>query len=304
MRRYAVGLGVAVIALAALPLVVGRADVLNLLFLVFLYVTLSQSWNIIGGFAGQVNLGHAAFFGIGALVTRRLWLSGWPFEVTFVGSGLVALIFALVVGVPTFRLRGTYFAIGTLGLAEVLRITTANALPSVSSLSTDVVATYSLALRYEVALGLAVLCVAAAWWLLRSRVGLGILAVREDEQAAAASGVGGLRHKLIALGVSSLFAGLAGGLFAFYHISYYPELPFTATWTFDSVLPVYVGGIGTLWGPVVGAALYILVREELALSLVQVHQIIFGALFVLVVLAFPGGLVDAFGRLTNRARSK
>ncbi len=299
--RYACIPGVVI--LAALPLVVSRADVLNLLFLVLLYVTLSQSWNIIGGFAGQVNLGHAAFFGIGALVTRQLWLSGWPFELTFVCSGLVALAFALIVGVPTFRLRGTYFAIGTLGLAEVLRITTANALPSVSSLPTEVVATYSLAARYEVALGLAISCIAAAWWLLRSRVGLGILAVREDEQAAAASGVGSLRHKLIALGVSSLFAGLAGGLFAFYHISYYAELPFGSSWTFDAVLPVYVGGIGTLWGPVAGAALYILVREELALSLVQVHQIIFGALFVLVVLAFPGGLVDAAARLTKRSRS-
>jgi branched-chain amino acid transport system permease protein len=295
-------LAAGLVVLFALPLVVTRADILNLLFLVFLYITLSQSWNIIGGFAGQVNLGHAAFFGIGALVTRRLWLSGWPFELTFVLSGLLALAFALIIGVPTFRLRGTYFAIGTLGLAEVLRITTANALPSISSLPTDIVATYSLAARYEIALGLAVVCVAAAWWLLHSRLGLGIVAVREDEQAAAATGVGSLRHKLIALSVSSLFAGLAGGLFAFYHISYYPELPFEATWTFDSVLPVYVGGIGTVWGPVVGAALYILIREELALSLVQAHQIIFGALFVLVVLAFPGGLIDAWSRLTRRRR--
>ena len=293
---------VALVLLAGFPLVVPRADIVNLLFLVFLYVTLAQSWNIVGGFAGQVNLGHAAFFGIGALVTRQLWLSGLPFVLTFVGSGVTALIFALVVGVPTFRLRGTYFAIGTLGLAEVLRITTANALPSVSSLPTDVVAAYSLPLRYEVALGLAVVCIAVAWWLLRSRVGLGILAIREDEHAAVASGVWSLRHKLIALGLSSLFAGLAGGLFAFYHISYYPELPFAPTWTFDSVLPVYVGGIGTLWGPVIGAALYILIREELALSLVQVHQIIFGALFIVVVLAFPGGLVDASTRLARRLR--
>jgi len=284
-------LAVGVVLLFAVPYVIARADVLNLLFLVFLYVTLSQSWNIVGGFAGQVNLGHAAFFGIGALVTRSLWLNGWPFPLTFVLSGLLALAFALIIGVPTFRLRGTYFAIGTLGLAEVLRITTANALPSLSSLPIDVVADYSLATRYWVALGLAVACVLAAWGLLRSRLGLGILAVREDEQAAAASGVGSLRHKLMALSLSSLFAGLAGGLFAFYHISYYPELPFEATWTFDSVLPVYVGGIGTLWGPVVGAALYIVIREELALSLVQAHQIIFGALFVLVVLALPGGLV-------------
>jgi branched-chain amino acid transport system permease protein len=296
----AVAVGVAL--MLALPLVVTRADILNLLFLVLLYITLSQSWNILGGFAGQVNLGHAAFFGIGALVTRQLWLGGWPFELTFVASGLLALGFALIIGVPTFRLRGTYFAIGTLGLAEVLRITTSNALPSISSLPTDVVASYSLAARYEIALGLAVACVAAAWWLLRSRIGLGILAVREDEQAAAASGVGSLRHKLTALCVSSLFAGLAGGLFAFYHISYYPELPFEATWTFDSVLPVYVGGIGTLWGPVVGAALYILIREELALSLVQAHQIIFGALFVVVVLAFPGGIIDAMNRLSRRIK--
>ena len=100
--------------------------------------------------------------------------------------------------------------------------------------------------------------------------------------------------------MSSLFAGLAGGAFAFYHISYYPELPFTSSWTFDAVLPVYLGGIGTLWGQVLGAALYILVREELAVSLVQVHQIIFGALFVVVVLALPGGLVDAWQRLRAR----
>ena len=298
--RIRAALIVALVILAVIPLVIPRADIVNLLFLVFLYITLAQSWNIVGGFAGQVNLGHAAFFGIGALITRRLWLGGLPFELTFIGSGLTALVFALIVGVPTFRLRGTYFAIGTLGLAEVLRITTANALPSVSSLPTDVVATYSLPLRYEFALGLAVVCIAASSVLLRSRVGLGILAVREDELAAAASGVWSLRHKLIALGLSSMFAGLAGGLFAFYHISYYPELPFEPTWTFDSVLPVYVGGIGTLWGPVVGAALYILIREELAVSLVQVHQIIFGALFVLVVLAFPGGLVDASARLARR----
>src|ERR1700731_2440487 len=117
---------VGVCLLAAVPLVGVRADILNLLFLVFLYVTLSESWNILGGFAGQVNLGHAAFFGIGALVTRSLWLQGgWPFELTFVAGGLTALLFALIIGVPTFRLRGTYFAIGTLGLAEVLRITTA-----------------------------------------------------------------------------------------------------------------------------------------------------------------------------------
>jgi branched-chain amino acid transport system permease protein len=284
---------VGLLVLVSLPLLISRADVLILLFLVFLGITLSQSWNVLGGFAGQVNLGHAAFFGIGALVARSTWIGGWPYALSFLIGGLVALAFAMLIGVPTFRLRGTYFAIGTLGLAEVLRITSANALPAVSSLPPAFVAAYDLTLRYELALALAAACIAASAWLLRSRVGLGMLAVREDEQAAQATGVGALRHKIVALAISSLFAGLAGCLFAFYHVSYYPELPFEATWTFDAVLPVYVGGIGTLWGPVVGAALYVLVRQQLEISLPQAHQIIFGLLFILVVLMFPGGLVEA-----------
>jgi branched-chain amino acid transport system permease protein len=297
-----IGMLVGFLVLAGLPLVVTRGDVINLLFLVFLYVTLSQAWNILGGFAGQVNLGHAAFFGIGTLVTRELWLGGWPIAIAFPASGLIALLFAMIIGVPTFRLHGTYFAIGTLGLAEVLRITTATNRTQVSSLPTDYVAAYDLTARYELGLVLASACVLAAWWLLRSRVGLGIRAIREDEEAAEASGVSSLRHKLIALALSSLFAGLAGGAFAFYHISYYPEMTFAPTWTFDAVLPVYVGGIGTLWGPVLGTVLYVVVREQLAQTVVQAHQVIFGAMFVLVVLAFPGGLVDAWARIRRMRR--
>lgn len=302
-RPAGVLLGVSLLVVAiALPWLTRRTDLLNLLFLVYLYVTLAQSWNILGGFAGQVNLGHAAFFGIGALVTRSVWIGGWPSPLAFGCGGLLALLFGLIIGVPTFRLRGVYFSIGTLGLAEALRITTGNVLPLVSALPTAYVATYDLGARYEVALGLALACILSAWLLLRSRVGLGILAVREDEEAAQATGVGALRHKLLALALSSLFAGLAGSTFAVYHVSYYPELPFSPTWTFDAVLAAFVGGVGTLWGPVLGAVFYILVREQLAVSLVQAHQIIFGALFVLVVLTLPGGLLDAWRRLGRRLR--
>jgi branched-chain amino acid transport system permease protein len=136
-----------------------------------------------------------------------------------------------------------------------------------------------------------------AWLLLRSRLGLGILAVREDEEAAQATGIGALRHKLVALALSSLFAGCAGGLFAFYHLSYYPRFPFDPVWTFDAVLPVFVGGVGTVVGPVLSGLLYVLVREQLAVSLVQAHQIIFGLLFIVVVLVLPGGLVDLWSRI-------
>jgi branched-chain amino acid transport system permease protein len=283
------------------PLLTERQDLLNLLFLVFLSVCLGQSWNMLGGFAGQVNLGHAAFFGIGALVARTLWaVQGYPFTVALAAGGLAAVAFAMVIGVPTFRLRGVYFAIGTLGVGEVLRLTTANALPLISALPTELVATYNLASRYYLALALATACTLAAYVLIHSRLGLGILAIREDEEAAQATGVDALRHKLAALTLSSFFAGLAGATFAYYHVSYYPELAFSPTWTFDAVLITYIGGLGTVIGPVIGAIFYVLVREQLAVTLVNVHQVIFGILFIVVVLTLPGGLVDLSSRLRRR----
>src|SRR3954468_24364661 len=103
---------IAVLALAIVPLLTERHDILNLLFLVFLSVCLGQSWNMLGGFAGQVNLGHAAFFGIGAQVTRTLWIGGTAYPLALATGAVSALLFAMVIGIPTFRLRGVYFAIG------------------------------------------------------------------------------------------------------------------------------------------------------------------------------------------------
>ena len=291
---------VGLIGLAALiPQLTNRQDTLNLLFLICLHITLGQSWNILAGFAGQTSLGHAAFFGLGALVTRTLWLSGMPFAVTFLLSGLAAIAFATLIGIPTFRLRGAYFSIGTLGVAEVLRITVSQNLPLISTMSTAHIAEYDLNLRYYVALGLALTTVGAAYLLLRSPWSLGILAVREDEEAAQATGVHVLGHKLLALLISSFFAGLAGGLFAFQQISYYPSAAFSPVWTFDALLIAFVGGLGTLAGPVLGAVFFIFVRERLAVSLVEIHQVIFGILFIIIVLVFPGGLVEVWKRLRS-----
>ncbi|CAG0936211.1 hypothetical protein TFLX_05077 [Thermoflexales bacterium] len=291
-----------VIALAALvPVLIDKQDTLNLLFLICLHITLGQSWNILAGFAGQTSLGHAAFFGIGALVTRTLWLNGMFFPVAFLLSGLAAVAFAMLIGVPTFRLRGAYFAIGTLGIAEVLRITVSQNLPLISTMPAAEIAAYNLTLRYYVALALALTTIGAAALLLRSSWSLGILAVREDEEAAQATGVNVLGHKLLALFISSFFAGLAGGLFAFQQISYYPSAAFSPVWTFDALLITFIGGLGTIGGPVLGAIFFILVRQRLAVTLVEVHQIVFGILFILIVLVFPGGLMGAWDRLRPRA---
>ncbi|HEU0073504.1 MAG TPA: branched-chain amino acid ABC transporter permease [Dehalococcoidia bacterium] len=295
---------IAVIVVVALlvPQFTDRRDTLNLLFLVYLYVTMAQSWNILAGYAGQINLGHAAFFGVGAWTTRGLWTDeDVPFMVAFLMGGLVAMAFAIVFGIITFRLRGVYFAIGTLALAEAMRLTVANLLPNIEALPGPTIARYELEPRYYLALGLALFAAATVLLLPRLRISLGVLAVREDEAAAEASGVNPLLHKLFALALSSFFAGLAGGTFAFYHVSYYPSFTFSSVWTFDAVLATFIGGIGTVAGPIVGGVFFIFVRERLAVSLVEVHQIIFGTLFILVVLILPGGLVEAWSRLRRLA---
>lgn len=281
---------------AALPLFTDRNDLLNLGVQIFLATILAQSWNVVGGYAGQINLGHAAFFGLGALVTRTLWVGNVPLAFALAAGALVATAFACVIGFAAFRLRGAYFAIGTLGLAEILRITVGNLLPEISTISAAELASYNMLSRYYLMLGLAVICVATVALLVPSRLGLGIRAVREDEAAAEASGVSALRHKLLALAISTAFAGLAGGAFAFYHVSYYPQHTFSPLWTFDAVLISFVGGVGTVHGPVLGALFYVVLKETLALRWVEFHLIIFGVLFILVVLFMPGGLVEAWSR--------
>jgi branched-chain amino acid transport system permease protein len=282
---------------AALPLFTARSDLLNLGVQIFLAVVLAQSWNLLGGYAGQINLGHAAFFGLGALVTRVLWVGDVPLGLSLAAAALVATAFGCAIGVPAFRLRGAYFAIGTLGLAEILRITVGNLLPEISTIGAAGLASYDILPRYYLALGLAMLCVAVVGALIPSRLGLGICAVREDEAAAEACGVSALRHKLFALAVSTAFAGLGGGAFAYYHVSYYPQHTFSPVWTFDAVLMTFIGGVGTVHGPVLGALFYVILKEVLAIRWVEFHLIIFGVLFMLVVLFLPGGLVEAWNHL-------
>jgi branched-chain amino acid transport system permease protein len=297
-----VGTALALTVLGLAPLGVTREDWLNLGVVFFLLVALAQSWNVMGGLAGQVNLGHAAFFGLGALVTRQLWGSGVTAAAAMAAGTALAAVVGVAVGLVAFRLRGAYFAIGTLALAEVLRIAVGNMLPEISTLPASAIAAYRLADRYYAAAALAVGTTLAVAGLAASRLGLAMEAVREDETAAEASGVGALRVKLAAVLASTSLAGLAGGLFAFYHISYYPQHAFSPTWTFDAVLITFIGGVGTVHGPVLGAALFVFLREYLALRWVDLHLLIFGLLFIAIVLLLPGGLVEAVTRLGGIGR--
>ncbi len=297
-RELAWGAGIllSLAALALLPLATRRDDVLNFVFLILLSITLAESWNMLAGYVGQVNLGHAAFFGLGALVARTLWSLGTPILLAMLAGAAAAAIFALPIGAAAFRLRGAYFAVGTLALGEILRTTVANVLPEISTLPTGDIGSYRLSHRYYLALALASLSVVMAGLLGASRAGLGMRAIREDEDAAEASGVGALWLKLFALVLSTGLAGLAGGLFAYYHISYYPSHAFSPTWTFDALLMTFIGGVGTLHGPVLGAVVYVTLKEYLAVRWVDFHLLIFGGIFIAIVLLLPGGLVQVVAR--------
>jgi branched-chain amino acid transport system permease protein len=296
-----------IIILACIPLVIKTDSTINLIILIFLYIALASSWNILGGFTGQTSLGHAAFFGLGSLATRQLWINGFPIIPSLMAGGLLAVVFALLIGVPSFRLKGVYFAIGTLALAQILYITVGNVFPTIAALPVEELVAYQLTPRYYLFLGLAVIVVGVAYLITKSKLGLGMMAVREEENAAESLGVSALRYKLLALGISAFFTGLAGGAFAFYHVSYYYQYPFSPVWSLDMLTMVYIGGTGTVLGPIIGAVFFVAMKEFLVRNVGEYHLLIFGILFVLVVVFLPGGIISVWKKIqdarTHRAKS-
>jgi len=297
-----------IIVLACLPLVVQKDSIMTLLILILLYVILATSWNILGGYTGQVSLGHAAFFGLGSLLTRLLWVKGVHILPSILAGSLLAVAFALLIGAPAFRLKGVYFSIGTLALAEILNVTVGNVFPEIASLPVEDLVAYQLVPRYYAILGLTVVAVGCTYLIANSKLGLGMMAVREEEDAAESLGVSALKHKLFALGVSAFFTGLAGGAFAYYHVGYYYQYPFSPSWSLDMLTMVFIGGQGTVVGPIIGAVFFVALRQYLVLNVGEYHLIVFGVLFVLVVLFLPGGIVSLWGKLrkalSRRLKSK
>jgi branched-chain amino acid transport system permease protein len=288
---------VVVILLFLVPSITTRSDLITWFTFVLLYITLSQGWNVIGGFTGQQNLGHAAFFGIGTLIARYLWLHDLPLPLALLAGGIGSGIFALIIGGPAFRLKGIYFVIGTLVLAEILRIIFDTVLPRADVLPSRLLNTYSLVPRYYLSLIIAVISVTAVYWVSRSRLGLGLMAIREDEDAAEAAGVSAQKYKLVAFLISTFIAGLAGGVYGYYAAAAQPGYLFAAVWTFDAVIIVFVGGVGTIMGPIIGAIFFVLLQQILSLFLPGgMHLLVFGILFIIVVLYLPGGLIGIFTR--------
>lgn len=269
------------------------------LFLTFIYVVLAQGWNLLAGYTGQASLGQHAFFGFGAYLTAMTWKAGWtgyldPLAMVISGAGSAFL--AVMVGIPLLaKLRGDYFALGTLGLGEILRVVftqggTLTGGPVGLMLPSSEY--QSMTPYYYIALFIALGTILSLRLLVRSRLGLALVAVREDEEAAEANGIYVLKFKIFAFAVGALFTGLCGSLYAYYLFHIHPTGFFSLNWALLPVLMTILGGIGTLMGPVVGAFVLASVFELANLWLPGLHPIFSGAFIILVMLFLPGGIMS------------
>jgi branched-chain amino acid transport system permease protein len=264
---------------------------------------LSESWNITGGYTGYVSFGHVTFFGIGAYVGALLfvWL-GIPAYLATLPAGVLAAAFAVVVGYPTLRLRGPYFAIATLALGFVVQLAVGN-LPFTGGGEGIVIRGGMPFQRYALEeafyfsyLVIAALTVGAVMLVDRSRFGYGLRAIRDDQDAALSLGVSATRLKLVAFALSSFFAGAVGAIYA--HQVAYVSAPdvFTLDVSIKSLVYAVVGGTSTVLGPIVGAFCMEILDIFLttsALGALRVDHIVFGVLLAAAVLVAPRGLVGS-----------
>ena len=295
------GISSGVIFLLVFPLVVNPEEsyLMSFLFLTFLYVALAQGWNLVAGYTGQASLGQHAFFGLGAYLTAMTWKAGWtgyldPVAMGISGAG--AALIAILVGFPLLaKLRGDYFALGTLGLGEILRtVFTQGGTLTGGPVGLMLPSSMYQSLRpyYYLAFSVALLSLVTIGLLIRSRFGLALVAIREDEQAAAANGIPVLFFKIVAFALGSFFAGLCGSLYAYHLFHIHPTGVFNLNFALLPVLMTILGGIGTLVGPVLGAFVLSALFELANIWLPEIHPIIAGLFIILVMLFLPQGLIN------------
>ncbi len=285
------------VALGLYPLG-GTGYGVRLMLQLFMWIALAQSWNLMSGLTGYVSFGHAAFFGTGAYATAIVITQlDWPWLPAALAGGVAAMALALVIGWPCLRLRGPYFAIAMLGLNEVLRVAasyfeglTGGGLGiSLPTLHASVPIYYAMGLT---AAGVTVL----THVILTSRFGLRLLTIREDEIAAEAMGIDTHRYKLSAFLLSAVAPGIVGGLAARDQGYIEPISVFPLLTSITMIVMVLFGGKGTIWGPVLGATLLFAAQELVWAHSIHLHQILFGAIIVLVVLAMPRGILGVLQR--------
>jgi branched-chain amino acid transport system permease protein len=294
--RLSTALVVGVVAVLVLIPLFGPSDsTLLLLANVAMYTALGSNWNLISGYTGYIDFGHAVFFGIGGYTTAIL-MSRYDLSLvaTFPLALGLAAAFAAVIGLPLLRVRGIYFSIAMLGaflgareLARLLPITGGGSgltIPPWTAQNGRIYFFYGF-------LALAIAGVGLLAWVRRCQLGSALLSVREDEEGAAARGVNTTAVKLTAFVVAGSLTSLVGALWAYQNTFVDPEILFRPELLLYLALVVIVGGLGTVWGPVLGAVTVVIVRDVLAANFVHLHLLILGIFLLAVVLLMPAGIV-------------
>lgn len=307
--------GLAFIVWAAVPQLTDDFFFMNMLIFVFLFAGLGHGWNILGGYAGQVSLGHALMFAVGAYTTAMLYVEyGFPPIAGWFVAGLVALGVGLGLGAITFALRYHYFAMATLAAALIARLlfirwdyiggATGIEYPldqvgSIMTLTFNTKDPY-----YYLMGGFAILVTLVMYQLDRSRLGVYLKSINMDQGLAESAGINAFWYKMYAMAISSFITGVGGALYANYVLYIDPLSTLRVLRNIDILMVPVIGGIGTVWGAVLGAFIFIPVREITRTSLSGTQTglgwVFFGVVLVLIAIYRPGGLLNKYsGRWGN-----
>jgi branched-chain amino acid transport system permease protein len=296
---------VAFVMLYLAPFVFALGDYLhNIAGLTFMFMAAGLAWNWLGGYVGQISFGHAAMFGTGGFVAARLAVSvGLPFWATWLIGGIIAGLYALLWGHPTLRLRGPYFSIATIGVGEATRLVATywtDFTGGSSGLSLPIGNGPTKFELYWYGLYLLAAAVVLSYWLRKSRIGLALLAIKEDVEAASDVGVYPSFYQDLVLFLSGTLVGVCGGFYASYQAFIDPLDMFSFERSISFVLIGVIGGIGTILGPAMGAIVFIVIQEFLLASYPQLYLGLYGVLLIVVILFEPLGLSGLLMRLSRR----
>lgn len=297
------------VLLFVLPLIGLSSYMMHILVLVIMYSMIGMAWNLLGGYCGQVSFGHAAFFGMGAysagLLYHHLGLSAWW---GLLISVPVLTVFSLMIGFICLRLRGPYFALATLAMGEVFRVTAENLVKftggDVGILireRTWVVKTW----YYYIILLLGIGAFLLVKKVIESKWGYYFVSIREDQDAASSLGINTTLYKTIALCLSGALTGVAGAFYMNYMGYIDPKIVFALhDISIVTIMVVMVGGVATYWGPTVGAIIMVFLAELIRSnpSLGVAHQTLFGILLIIIIIFLPNGIVGDFPKLKRLFR--
>lgn len=280
-----------VVLLLILPLFSGTY-ITSLVFITLMYIVLSLSYDIMGGMAGYLNFGHCTFFGVSAYAFALLFNAKVPLLLCFLIPVIITCIYAAVISYPLFRIRGVYFGLATLGLVKLIEQIFLNLRDLTGGSAGITVATgQKLYTAYYMVLILAVLSLFSNRILLKSKFGLALASIREDESVAETFGINCYRYKMQALIISSTFASLMGSIYMYYVTYIVPESVFGLDMIFAPAIMAMLGGTGILLGPVVGAVFIAILQEILWTKIAYLHMAMYGVIFAGVGFFMPGGIL-------------